>query len=838
MPGRRYRSLPLLPTPLIGRERELSAAQRTVLSSSTRLLTLTGPPGVGKTSLAITLARSLLDRFPHGAILVDLSSVTDPERVAPAIAETLDVRGGGDPADRLVTFLREQAQLLVLDNFEQVIAAAPLVARLLAACQYLRIVVTSREPLAVRWEHELPVTPLELPDVAHAAGTTLLDAPAAALFVERARAVSPSFNPTNGAARLIGEICHRLDGLPLAIELAAVRVRVLPLESILQQLRAAGDTRAGHAASLDLLAGGVRDLPERQQTLRQAMAWSYALLSPDEQALLRRLAVFAGGCTVEAAERVCDVAHETLISLIEKNLLRQETPDEGEPRVRLLEPVRHFAFEQLAAHDDLATIRRRHAALFLDLAERSEDWPGYIGQQAWLRRLDQDHDNLRAALRFALDDGDGETAPRLAGALWRFWWMRGYLDEGAAWLESALRYAEQATTPTRARALHGAGKLARERGEYEQATELTQASLGLFRELGDRAGTALALNTLANVAGDCGAYPGAQSLYEESLALRREIGDQSGEALALHNLASVQRALGRLAHAEALCRESLALYRTLGDDWGEAIGLLTLAHIACQQGDSEEAEAMARRSLELRRALGARQGVAWCLDILAEVAVARGDLERAARLYGAVDSMRQAIGFARAPDEVARYERELDDIRATLGESTFFALWEAGRALDTDDAVRAGLGELSEATEEAPHPAGDRPGPAGQSFARPGGPGVPGTSTSGRPVGRHPTPAPEPLALPDGPSAVDVLTRRERDIAILLARGLTNRQIAQSLVVTEGTAANYVRRVLQRLGFQNRAQVAAWAVEQGLHEAPGRSGWGFPHPLSPPARRS
>ena len=702
MAGRRFRSLPLLPTLLIGRERELRAAQQALLSPGTRLLTLTGPPGVGKTSMAVTLARSLIDRFPHGAILIDLASVTDPDLVASTIADALELRGSGPPDDRLVTFLREQAQLLVLDNFEQVVAAASLVARLLTSCQYLRIVVTSREPLALRWEHELPILPLELPDVSRGSGAGLLDAPAAMLFVERARAVSPSFTPTNGAARLVGEICHRLDGLPLAIELAAVRVRVLPLESILQQLRAASDTQAGHAASLDLLAGGVRDLPARQQTLRQAISWSYALLGTEEQALLRRLAVFSGGCTVEAAERVCGATSETLTSLIEKNLLRQETPDEGEARVRLLQPVRHFAFEQLATDDDLVTIRRRHAALFLSLAEQHDDGPSYIGHQQQLRRLDQDYDNLRVALRFTLDAGDGETALRLAGALWRFWWMRGYLDEGAAWLEAALYHAEQATPPTRARALHAAGKLARERGQYQDAAELTQASLRLFRELDDRAGTALALNTLANVAGDCGRHAEALAQYEESLAIRRDLGDQAGEALALHNLAAITRAMGDLPRAELLSRKSLALYRALGDDWGEAICLLVLAHVACQQGELDEAEAMARGSLELRRALGARQGIARCLDILAEVAVARGDLERAARLYGAVDSMRQAIGFVRMPDEVDRYERELDSIRQTLGEPRFSAIWEAGRGLDVDDAVRAGLGESTAVSEGSP----------------------------------------------------------------------------------------------------------------------------------------
>jgi non-specific serine/threonine protein kinase len=786
---------------LIGRERELLAAQRAVLASDTRLLTLTGPPGVGKTSLAVTLARSVIDRFPHGAIFVDLSSVTDPDRVAPAIADALELRGPGRPSDRLATFLREQAQLLVLDNFEQVVAAGPLVAGLLASCQYLRIVVTSREPLALRWEHELPILPLELPDVASGSGGGLLDAPAAALFVERARAVSPSFAPTNGAARLVGEICHRLAGLPLAIELAAVRVRVLPLASILQQLRAAGDTQAGHAASLDLLAGGVRDLPERQQTLRQAMAWSYALLGLDEQALLRRLAVFAGGCTLEAAEQVCGATQVGLTSLIEKNLLRQEAPDEGETRVRLLEPIRHFAFERFAAADDLLAVRQRHAALFLHLAEQRGDGPTYTAQQEQLRRLDQDHENLRAALRFSLDAEDGETALRLAGALWQFWWMRGYLDEGAAWLESALRFAERATPLTRARALHAAGKLARERGEYAYGTEVTEASLRTFREQGDLAGTALALNTLANITGDCGQYGEAFALYQESLTLRRQIGDRAGEALALNNMASIARASGDLTRAEALAGEARDLFQGLGDDWGVAISLLALAHIACQQGRADEAEVVARTSLELRRALGARQGIMRCLDILAEVAVAQGNLDHAVRLYGAVDSMRQALGFARAPDESARYARELDQIRTAVGEARFSAAWTAGQALDADDAVREGLGEPLREPDEAvanPPPEAER---------RSSRPAIPPVLTS--------------VHAPVGPSAVDVLTRRERDIAILLARGLSNRQIAQSLVVTEGTAANYVRRVLQRLGFQNRAQVAVWAVEQGLHEAPG-----------------
>jgi predicted ATPase/DNA-binding CsgD family transcriptional regulator len=784
--GLHHRSLPLLPTAPIGRQIEIAAAQRILSSADARLLTVTGPPGVGKTTLAMTVARAVLARFEHGVEFVDLAPISEPTDVAPAIADRLNIRPGrGRVAARLATALSGQSLLLVLDNFEQVADAAPLLADLLSACPRLRILVTSRVPLFLRWEHELPIAPLGLPDLDQSRAADMLEAPAVALFVERALAADPNLAVDEPTLRIVAEICRRLDGLPLAIELAAARTRTHTLRTILRQLRA-DDPSGLDGGPLDLLAGGPRDLPARQQTLRQAIDWSYTLLQPGERAVLRRLAAFVGGCTLDAVRAVCDASSGALASLIEKSLLRREASTEDESRVRLLVPIRKFALEQLqpVEHEEQ---RRRHAAYFVTLAELAEAGLQGADQPAWLRRLERDHDNLRAALRWAAERGDAETAVRLGGALWRFWWVRGYLDEGMRSLDEALTHADRATPLARAKAFHAAGKLARERGDYDRAAELCRASLAIFRELGDQAGAALALNTLANVAGDRGDYDAASGMYEESLGLRQALGDRSGVALALHNLAAIACACDDLERAEALDDESLALFRAAGDDWGVAIALSNRARTACRRGDLDRADALAHGSLRLRRTLGDRRGAILCLELVADLAELRGQADRAARLRGASEGLRALSHFVRPPDEqAARGSGPASDARLVTPELR--DAWEAGRALDLNTAIDEALrpyedGELAPggavSTMLGDSDAGERSDAASRS---------------------------EAASLPP----------RERETAILLTQGFTNRQIAQALVITEGTAANYVRRVLERLGLQNRVQVAAWAIEHGL----------------------
>jgi non-specific serine/threonine protein kinase len=770
----------------IGRQREIEVARRLLLSAEARLLTLTGPPGVGKTTLAITVAQSVLDQFPRGTCFVDLASISDPDDVAPAIADRLDIRPGrGKVVVRLAAALSAGASLLVLDNFEQVLDAASLVADLLSACPRLHILVTSRVPLALRWERELPVPPLALPDPARAGSTDALTAPATALFVERARAADPYLEVEGTAPALVVDICRRLDGLPLAIELAAARVRTDSLQTIHRRLNAE-DNAADDWGPLDQLAGGARDLPVRQQTLRQAIGWSYALLQPAEQTALRNLAVFVGGCTPAAARAVGEASPDDLASLIEKSLLRREVSDDGGPRVRLLEPIRQFALEQLT-QDERDDRRRRHADYFVALAEDAETGLQGADQPAWLHRLERDHDNLRAALRWAAAQGDAETAVRLGGALWRFWLVRGYVEVGMRSLDEALAHAERATPLARAKAFHATSKLAREQGEYERARTLCRTSLVLFSELGDRAGVALALNTLANVAGDLGDYDAARRLYQESLATRREIGDSTGAALALHNLSAIASALGELTEAEAFDEESLALFQAANDAWGEAIALSNQARTANLRGDFDRAERLARESLRRRRTLGDRRGAILCLELLADVAARGGYAERAARLLGASDGLRDLTHFVRPPDEeAARDAGPIADERLAAPELR--AAWEEGRALDLDAAIEEALGTA------ARHP---RPVTRPQSAASSG-------------------PYAASMADPDEPPPPTSLPRREREVAVLVARGLTNREIARELVITEGTAANYIRRLIQRLGVSNRARVASWAVEHGL----------------------
>jgi predicted ATPase/DNA-binding CsgD family transcriptional regulator len=831
MPARRPAGLPLLPGPLIGRRRELAAARRAILLGGYRLLTLSGPPGVGKTSLAIALAHSLQDRFSQGATLVDLGPVADPDLVGAAIAESLAVPvGRGRPGERLIAFLGERERLLLLDNFEQVIEASPLVASLLAACPNLRVVVTSRVPLRLRWEHELSVEPLELPDARVSSLEALAEVPAIRLYVERARAVAADFELTAQNARLVAAICARLDGLPLAIELAAARTRSLPLQTILLQL--ADQEPAAQTAALELLAGGPRDLPARQQTLRSAIRWSYALLSPAEQDGLCRLAVFADGCTFEAAEAVGEISWETLGSLVEKNLLWREDTQEVEPRFRMLETIQQFAREQLVAGGRADAARAAQAAYFLDLAEQSA--PELVGppQELWLERLERDCENLRAVLRWAASQRDAAMIARLGAALWRFWLVRSSAEEMRQQVRMLAEAARlQPGDLLRMRALHGAGVLARHladyqtaralleeslatartladepglaaalqdlgwvdryEGRFQQAGALLEESLALFRRLDDWVGLAGTLRLLGYLRWLEGDYAVARALSEEGLTLARQAGDRHTVANILANLGLCRRFEGDPVAAQALFEEALAACRALGDRTGVSMLLDNLGDVALLQGDLASARAHQRAGLALAREVGDRRRMALSLGCVAALAAADDQPERALRLLAVAERAGRETGTPLAPVFEAANEPLLREAARRLGPTLAERARAAGASLPLERAVDDTLTWL-----------------AGQD--RPGQPERPAP------------PAPELdldalLPAPPDPRPASLLTRRERDVAALLGRGLTNRQIAEALVITEGTAANYVQRVLHRLDLRTRSQVAAWSVEHGLH---------------------
>jgi predicted ATPase/class 3 adenylate cyclase/DNA-binding CsgD family transcriptional regulator len=844
-------NLPVLRDPLVGREAELGQVEQFLLRQDVGLLTLTGPGGTGKTRLALQAAADLADRFEDGVVFVALAPIREPDLVLPAVAAALGVRdAGARPLRDLVhDHLRPRRLLLLLDNFEQVLGAAPLVADLLAAATRLTVLVTSRAVLRLSGEHEYPVPPLGVP------GPGRLPSPgevgrvdAVRLFVERARAARPDFALTEENAPAVAEVCRRLDGLPLALELAAARVRVLPPQALLARL-----TDHHGPAALRLLTGGARDLPARQQTLRDTIAWSYGLLTEDDRALFRRLGVFVGGCTLGDAEGVVlaalaspggaaagsDVV-EGVTSLVEKSLLQLEVGTEGlngEPRFRMLETVREYALEQLAAAGEEEAVRRAHAAHYLALAEEAERGAFGAAAVAWLDRLEPEHDNLRAALRWALDHGETETALRFGGALWQFWYTRGYLGDGSRWLEETLGAAglldggrngtagaAGRATPRRIvgaaiKALNGAGVLAHYQGDYGRAAVRCGESLALARRHQDKAGTATALDGLALVARSGGDYATARTMYQEAIAIQEELGDTRGLTHSLfysavllwgqgecaaarrvledvlpraagdtRNTGGILTVLGFVRHAQGdhdaaadLLRESLRLCDELRDTRGRARSTWGLGRALLGQGHVVQAHACLLESSRLFDEIGDRLFFSTCLDGLAEVALALGQPRCAARLLGAAQSILERIGAVRLPVNRGAYEQGLTEARRALGEEGLAAALAAGRALTPDQALAA-----ARALGEAPRPASSPRAAA--------------------------SPASPPRAGPDGAGAP--LSAREREVARLIARGLTNKQIAAELIIAEGTADRHVSNILGKLGFATRAQVAAWATER------------------------
>jgi predicted ATPase/transcriptional regulator with XRE-family HTH domain len=633
-------ALPVPVTALLGREHAVSAVSTLLQGAEGRLLTLSGPGGVGKTRLAVQVAHSVQEHYADGVAFVDLTPLRAGQLVPAALAGALGVREqGGQPLRlALVAHLRERQVLLLLDNAEHVLeAVAAEAGALRAACPGLRLLVTSRVALHVQAEQVYPVPPLDVPAPGSSVSVAALEqVPAVALFVQRAQAVRPGFALSEANAEVVAALCRQLDGLPLAIELAAARVGVLPPGVLLSQLDRV----------LAVLASGPRDAPQRQQTLRDTIAWSYDLLTAAEHVLFRRLAVFAGGCTLEAAEAVCaDGAEETEVrgdvpllegmsALVEAHLLLMEEEPDGAPRFRQLVTIRAYGLEGLAASGETAAVRRRHAAYYLALAEEAAAALAGPDQAAWLARLEREYDNLRAALDWAGDSAEIGVGLRLCGALWPFWQRHSHLSEGRRWLEQFLAAADAGTVAleVRAEALTGAAWLAHEQGGLTLANALFEEGLTLYRTLGQTGRVATALAHRGMMARQQGEYVQAQAVVEESLALARAAGDRVGTAYALFRLGLITREQGDYARATALYEECLAAYQALDDRSGVAVAILGLGDLARDQGDAVRVEAYCTQSLAICRELERYWATGYALNNLALAAAMQGDLARAQAL--------------------------------------------------------------------------------------------------------------------------------------------------------------------------------------------------------------
>ena len=671
-PRPRAAPLPAPVTALVGREHE-AAELVGLLGGGARLITLTGPGGIGKTRLAIEVA----GRFAaggHDVAFVDLSPLADADLVPQALTDALGIReaGGAPLTARLAEVLAPRELLLVLDNFEHVVAAAADVATLLRAAPRLAVVVTSREVLRLRGEHEYPVEPLG-------------ESPASELFLERARAVRLGYEPGEPDLRDISELCRRLDGLPLALELAAARVKLLSPGELLERL----DRR------LDLLSRHSPDAPERHRTLRATLDWGFELLPDAERSLFVRLSVFAGGASLEAAGEVCSVPEVDLLdciaSLLDKSLIRRQDGPGARPRLLMLETVRDYAAERLEASGGADDARRRHAAWFSALAERAEPELWGAGQLPWLERLTLETENLRAALRFFAAHGAGDELLRLAAALRRFWAIRGHLAEGLDWLDRALEDAPEHGDALRLRGLSGAVNLAQLRGEYTRARAYAERAVELGRAGADGRGLGRSLTDLATVLSEQGEFARARALHEESVGVFRGLGDLHGLASSLVNLGDLDLILGDYARAEALAREGLAVFREVGDRRGIAISLSNIGCAALYQGRAADAVPPLRESLEVSVELGDGDSVAYCLDALAAAAAAHREWERSARLSGAADGLRDPTGGSLEPAEAALRGRTLELLEGVLSHDAFARAAAEGHSLDLAAAVRYAL---------------------------------------------------------------------------------------------------------------------------------------------------
>jgi predicted ATPase/DNA-binding SARP family transcriptional activator len=662
--------IPAPPTLLLGRERELATLAELCRRDDVRLVTLTGIGGIGKTRLAIELARRLAPEFRDGARMAELGTIHESALVPRAILQALDLPDSAqDPEEALVQALAGARLLLLVDNFEQVMEAATLIARLVEAAPGVTFVATSRAPLHVAAEREFAVPPLA-------------DDEAAELFVERAQAANSDFLVSEQNASAVAELCRRLDGLPLAIELAAARTKLLAPATLLKRL----------GNRLQLLTGGRRDAPERQQTLRTTLDWSHDLLGEDEQRLFARLAVFEGGCTLGSVEAVCadgEVVLDALAGLVDESLVRQQGAEEL--RFSMLETVREYALEHLGRSGEEEELKRRHLEHFLALAEAAEPELFAADQIAWFARLEDEHDNLRAALAFALDSGDPLSGLRLAVAIRRFWSIHGHLAEGRESLERTLAASPPEPSALRARALNGVGILAGEQGDFEASRKALEASLEAARAADAPDTISAALTNLGNLAFFRGELDAARELYAEGIDHFASLEDIRGQALAKENLGLLERTAGDGPKAVRWLTEARDLAREAGVDHEIAAASRSLAAALIEVGETERARKLLDESLALSREIGEPHGVAVCLDTYAGLAATVGETERAAVLFGASDAVRSSIGALRQPDDQILYDRWLARTLSQLGTETYSTRYEEGLLLTMDDACAFAL---------------------------------------------------------------------------------------------------------------------------------------------------